>query len=86
MVDFLLEQLEVFHSKAELPKGLMIDISKQPMLFGICQGLAAMVRNKENISQTNPLPLSVLHSYRLQAYTAVPKAGTSKTEDIIHIL
>lgn len=52
-----MQQLEASQSNAELPKGLVIDIFKQPMLCGICQGLVAVVKNKTILSLPHPISL-----------------------------
>lgn len=67
----------------------MIDIFKQPMLFGICQGLVAMVKNEQkeiSLSPSPPLSFMFLHSHSLQAYTLVPNASISNYQDITHSL
>lgn len=58
-----MQQLEASQSKAELPKGVVIDIFKQPVLCGICQGLVAMVKNKTILSLSLPYPLSLLYVF-----------------------
>lgn len=71
-------------AKQRFPKGLVIDIFKQPILFRICQGLVAMLRYKR-IFHTSSLSFMSSHSRGLQAYTLVPNASISKSQDITHI-